>query len=1473
MSGLNQPLLEREQNLDKPLAQSSAIELTKPEVLTENFPPEITLDSIKNSVDKAFKYNKLEFPFDCKHIKISNKHHLLIGVSNEKATIAIKHLDGSLKTREIVTTLEPISCIRLNKDETKLYLGTSNGKIVIYEFPSMNPETCNIIDVGTSNIYFDVMSYEIYAYDVDSQTLNIVDEESKKVSIISDNPDGQYVRISPNNQLVAISTDEYVTVYSKDMKWKDFVYKVKGRNNEYYYDYSYGGIQKKCEIEFSNASNKLGISYLNYIEIWDFTKDKLEKTLKLHTESDITSFKFSEDDSLLAAVGIDHSINIWDLTSESNLPKFLNYPIKELDKEETPLELPKFFDLEIDEQRNLLYTHALDSKYSFQWKGIFVDKVMYPNSTFDKHNQRCIVSKNQGHLLITDINSYKIQIWDIEKTDLIKTISLENAPKELSFGEENENFLYACTEGQIHIYNGQDYSFVKTIICSSIKEIYVLRTYADYIIIGGQEAKVIILNQQGEIIKEISEFKKAVSGMKVYKNMLITGDSLGNILIHNIQENWEKYTELCEHKDMIRTIEVIKNEDNLVTVGHDKKCIFWSINDKICIKEKTLDHEIDTCCLSNDEKSLILCTNEGDIKVYNLPGIELLMTIKYNGKNQRFAMDKNEKYLLISNSNGVFRTLSPTSLNNPLILDNNINIPNLRNFLNKKKTDSSNDTWIISPYMVNSLHYYADGDLKKELKIAMTGGSFFLNSLLGTPLRLALDNSSIDTAGAILSQLKKRIVHNRYALETLTSVICDLNTMGFKGLDELYSECLVHVPRVAQKKLPEFCSDSISLPIIFYGFTMRINPDNFFVRQASEEKIKITFLVSTISMNLEIGSEESISFLESLLNSPNTEIFKTKFIQTILNEKWKKIKWIPYLNGVILALYLVFLSIFIVRNDTIYLTLALVFNILTFLYEILQMKINLVKYWTDIWNYIDISRACFFYAYYYFICIDSTDNDISSGQVSTNLQDEYSWILIIVSILSSIRGITLFALSSSTRYMVSLLGEVIYDIIAFAVVVFYSILSFAFIKMAFTGPDTSDDKGGIGRLIIGAYFEAIGGGENSSDSSFVLFLIIINSIFNVIIMMNLLISILAGTYEKVSNDAEIEDLKELTEIIIEAENLYYHNRGLKKKTFLQICEEYNPPEIVPELDLKKKYKTVKSEILTLKKRNSKLQTACYEKFRFLHQKHAETHSKIDNSKKEVIKELKSSGVELKKEVQKNITKEQNANNEKGFRKFLAQSFVCLNGHLLRVKENEYTFCEICRKNIRNETTLSCDICKYNMCKDCVKFFYRNNKIKTEITCNQKHTLLHIENLNEYLEQNKTSTNLTCRFCNIVVDTEAFCCIPCLFVLCTVCNESYKRGKNDKGNSLKCFKQHKLNWKHSEFYKQSLRMTCTICQAQRLGSGFFSCIECQFYSCLKCVKDKLDSEIIKPLEEEDKENKAADEETKALGAIEIEHRVD
>ena len=75
---------------------------------------------------------------------------------------------------------------------------------------------------------------------------------------------------------------------------------------------------------------------------------------------------------------------------------------------------------------------------------------------------------------------------------------------------------------------------------------------------------------------------------------------------------------------------------------------------------------------------------------------------------------------------------------------------------------------------------------------------------------------------------------------------------------------------------------------------------------------------------------------------------------------------------------------------------------------------------------------------------------------------------------------------------------------------------------------------------------------------------ILASILNVIIMLNLLISIVGDSFDKFRTESVELDCIEMTEFVIELENLMFWKRQDQEKAYLQICQE---PKIEGSTDL------------------------------------------------------------------------------------------------------------------------------------------------------------------------------------------------------------------------------------------------------------------------------------------------------------------
>ena len=210
-----------------------------------------------------------------------------------------------------------------------------------------------------------------------------------------------------------------------------------------------------------------------------------------------------------------------------------------------------------------------------------------------------------------------------------------------------------------------------------------------------------------------------------------------------------------------------------------------------------------------------------------------------------------------------------------------------------------------------------------------------------------------------------------------------------------------------------------------------------------------------------------------------------------------------------------------------------------FVYEIIQMFLAGWDYWSDIWNIIDVTRFTLFtsLAVEYFI-FDSNEIVI---------------INIFLILVSWIRGLTYFRIFDSTRYLISLLLEVINDMKSFMILTLYSIIGLSLIIYSIK-PENS--VFGYREFLGFTYMTTIGeyGAFDQDVKEFNFFgmsFFIIASIVNTIVMMNLLISIIADTFDRVQQEQAVADYKQLGEMIYEIESLLVRKKNIQKSDFMQ----------------------------------------------------------------------------------------------------------------------------------------------------------------------------------------------------------------------------------------------------------------------------------------------------------------------------------
>ena len=186
------------------------------------------------------------------------------------------------------------------------------------------------------------------------------------------------------------------------------------------------------------------------------------------------------------------------------------------------------------------------------------------------------------------------------------------------------------------------------------------------------------------------------------------------------------------------------------------------------------------------------------------------------------------------------------------------------------------------------------------------------------------------------------------------------------------------------------------------------------------------------------------------------------------------------------------------------------------------------------WNTIDIGRIslCGMWLYYYYT-------------------HELVPILVIYMLFSFtlLRGLTGFRCFSSTRYYVRLVLDSVSDIKAFIFLFFYSTLAFGILNSLNYRDEISFDKIWIKsyNLNLGAFDD-----KDIIDVTYVIFLIA--SIINVIIMLNLLISILGDSFDRFQVSASEIDYMEMVDVIREIETVMVWNRKRSCQKYLVVID-------------------------------------------------------------------------------------------------------------------------------------------------------------------------------------------------------------------------------------------------------------------------------------------------------------------------------
>lgn len=449
--------------------------------------------------------------------------------------------------------------------------------------------------------------------------------------------------------------------------------------------------------------------------------------------------------------------------------------------------------------------------------------------------------------------------------------------------------------------------------------------------------------------------------------------------------------------------------------------------------------------------------------------------------------------------------------------------------------------FFISPFLFNITHIYSLFNFSKLLDLALQNQAPFAHTRRNeSPLSLSLSKNFTSCVTVIFKNISKRLKENPYFLLRSQETLAELNQRGDQGLESFYQSLLFHDQ---SSHLPTICPISQDLPDLKYK-------KSFECRFQNEDQLKsnkpIVFYHSVIKLPT-TGSQQSLLFLESLTACPNSAVFESDFLEFLLKKKWEEVKKYLFFQAGLYLLYLVLITVYTVffMDSGQLLIPIFIVNFVFSIYEIFQMYAGKHLYWEDFWNYIDICRSIMVVGY----CFIVFNNDGSD--------DERGGILVVINLLSWIRGVNYFRLFHRTRVMVNLIKEVCKDMFSFLIIFFYSTLAFAFIYFALEDADSEN----LTDYLVESYKLNLADYDTTDYNLLEWIVFFTATMGNTVIMLNLLICILFDTYDRVKANSLVTDRKEITQLVLEGEITMFTRRNIQKEKHLHVILDQ---EIVKE---------------------------------------------------------------------------------------------------------------------------------------------------------------------------------------------------------------------------------------------------------------------------------------------------------------------
>lgn len=763
--------------------------------------------------------------------------------------------------------------------------------------------------------------------------------------------------------------------------------------------------------------------------------------------------------------------------------------------------------------------------------------------------------------VVTGSEDKTVRIWSLDSfTELSQLTAHSETVWSVSVTRDNKYIASASGDKKVIIWNFSE----RSIYCELIKH-----TNPVFCVTFSQDGKFAVSGAQDKnlVVWSISDKKDlatldghtdTVFAVKVTYDdkFIISGAADYTIRIWDVK-TLKQVNKFETKAGMIESISLSPNGQFLVFGDRASKVNLWDWESKSLIK-KFANHTkwVKSVNFSTDNTLFASASNDFDIRVWNaVEERQEFLLQEHTSTIRAVRFLPNNKYIVSAGEDLKIKVwnIDPENLELQDIggaLDTFVYLSKLKK---KEKPSLEQSLGTFSKLRVNLVHIYSYLGYDDLLKITLELGAPIKVDKHGhSPLHYALQRNSqncVDRLLIYLTDIKdKNIDLFLNYTSALRSDFEDLLMNPSVYLPDFLDAVFYTVPN-----LPNFAVPKGNLPELRYSDSKKINTSMFINNEGGEgdvNEIPIEFKTLPFSIPSNSGSYASLNFLQSIVDCRNKLVFQSKVIKSYVRTKWNNL-WIFILMLTALMWSNLGLMIYcIVQLETIsytavnigdmalFLELFLFVNILLALYEFIQALSTGVAYIYSMWNIIDILRStlCILWGV---LCFEYSQGDLFP----------ITWTMVV---LNSFRGLTGFRAFDTTRFYTKLIFRAFNDSISFILIFFYSTFSFGVLHFVSMEGAEKD----IFTLWKSPYQLNMGDtGDANGDSMIVYIYFMIASVINVIIMLNLLISILGDAFDSFQMEAAQIDVMEMADLVLEIEFLMFWKRNKNEKMFMQVCQD------------------------------------------------------------------------------------------------------------------------------------------------------------------------------------------------------------------------------------------------------------------------------------------------------------------------------